>query len=113
MKTPSVTDKLPPDEWWRTPDVHEHIGDWSRSIWYGPEGENGDCATLVEGTPGDYEVSEIQNITDYVDDPVDPPFCVRTVGGVEAQNPQEAVAVGVAYLNYWGGSETFTDSLPV
>lgn len=82
-------------------------------IWYGPSGEEGECATEVEELDWRrWRVTEYQDSTGYFDEPIDPSILVRSCE-VESLDAQCAAGKGVDFLAYWGGEEQDeTDELP-
>lgn len=103
----------------RRPDkrVKSKWSDWA--VWYGPEGEAGDCATEVKKyLEGEYIVSEYQDITwlfnenpDNPNNDYDNPI-LKTSVWVKARGPREAAAIGVEKLGYYGGGEEMVSELP-
>ncbi len=95
---------------WRKPD--KSYGDeWG--VWYGPAGEEGECATEVELNPNYYVVKEFTFVGTLIDD-YDPDFpflCIETT--VEkADTLQEAAELGVRKIAKEGGMESFVSGLP-
>ena len=97
-------------EKWREPDVTVE-GNGFYSVWYGPEGEDGDCATEVEGNT----VRQYQHVGGYFDVYLkDRPFlCTETyVEDIGTNDPRALVAVGIDQISEFGGEETMENSLP-
>jgi len=113
-----------------------------RMIWYGPNGPEGDVATELEIEYGFYRVKEYQDVEGLVEEPegeirvteTDVDYFTLTymlIRGEEAMyrhasvptllraiqsDPERfapyAVDLGVALIQYWGGSRSWTDALP-
>lgn len=97
-------------EKWREPDVTVE-GNGYYSVWYGPGGEEGDCATEVEGN----NVREYQHVEGYFDEyDKDKPFmCTETfVENAEDYDVRTIVAIGVQQIAEFGGEETMEANLP-
>jgi hypothetical protein len=116
---------------WREPD--EVSGD--QSVWYGPEGAEGDVATTISSDMDGFQVCEYQAVAGLIENPeadflktcVFVDWGVVAVAGAEMALPREilegeteeavrrimrvAVAIGVAKMAYFGGDEEWVDSL--
>jgi hypothetical protein len=105
-----------PIKQWRTPDDQvvgiRYHRTWA--VWYGPAGINGDYATEIESTPGGWVVREYQCVLGYFDEYNGPPFlCTETfVSNEESDQYEIAIDIGVKRIAYYGGDESFVDSLP-
>ncbi len=131
-------DKNALEQWdkrpWRKPDIYrwDKKLNYGTAIWYGPEGVKGDVATEVE-LDGDYiKINEYQDITGYVDElpSEDSPFLVKsvsfdsedvfdTLSETRIRKPRSisqlfrwSAGLGVAYMAYWGGEESYAGELP-
>ncbi len=97
----------------RTPDVD--AGD--TFLWYGPGGVEGDHCTEVTLSGQWATVREYTNVQGLLEDPPEAFLVTSTQVRVpRAFRPElaarYAASVGSASLSYWGGDETWADSLP-
>lgn len=91
---------------WRAPDKQVKLfRGWA--VWYGPGGEEGDCATEVE----DDNVRSYQYVEGY--DARTPYLVTETyVGDVYANNIGQLAQIGVDRLSEHGGVESWARELP-
>lgn len=118
-------------ELWREPDEM----DPDHAVWYGPEGSDGDVATVAARTGSyEYRVADIQNVEGLIEEPqapflatstwVDLVDAVRERLGISADAARArldklgdnkklriAAGIGVAALSERGGEEDWVDSL--
>ena len=97
---------------WREPDSRS---DDNWAVWYGPAGQDGDCATECERQFDGFVVREFQHVGGLIEDyDEDQPFlCIETwVSDEEANNLCKAVGIGVDRIREQGGPESFVESLP-
>lgn len=95
---------------WRKPDVDFP----DLAIWYGPDGPQGDCATLVERVYDQrWQVTRYDSVVGYEwYNPKDyKPFLTATTE-IIAPSARLAAEWGTAYLGYYGGDEDWEDELP-
>ena len=119
---------------WRKPDVFETAPGYARCIWYGPDGPQGESATLLVANMEDasFMVSEFNDVAwqfaengqstdgDTVAFQVTT-FSLKAVkkalrdAGVKLKPGEillQAVGLGISHLSYFGGEEGYTDSIP-
>jgi hypothetical protein len=116
-----------PDVWRGYPNARA-----AEAIWYGPGGQEGDYATMVEIEPGEIIVTEYTNFYAAGSEPDDPsePYGLQKVtfdtediiallkkhGKKRPKTPKElarwAASIGVAEIAYWGGEDSWASELP-